>query len=245
MDRASSQARLVNFRLLYLVTQLVGAFLLLLVLSWILIHLGGFGYSVENPKILFNWHPICMIIFVFLLGNSILIYRGFRYAGKKSLKVAHAFTHGLAFFIALFGLIAVFDSHNYAIPKIPNLYSLHSWIGLSAVIIFIGQYIAGFTFYLFPKFKESLRIFYMPLHVFFGLIAFILCLIAVLMGLTEKAIFSMTNDYQNLPSHAMLVNTIGLMTALFGSLVIYLVTEPSYKREPLPEDSMLLTGDHE
>jgi cytochrome b-561 len=151
----------------------------------------------------------------------------------------------MAFFFTCFGLVSVFDSHNYAIPKVPNLYSLHSWIGLLAVIIFGCQYVAGFFCYLFPKVKENLRVMYMPLHVFFGLIGFILCLIAVLMGLSEKAFFSMANDYQNLPSHALLVNTVGLLTALFGSLVIYLVTEPSYKREPLPEDSMLLTGDHE
>lgn len=84
----------------------------------------------------------------------------------------------------------------------------------------------------------------MPYHVFFGLLGFILALIATFMGLTEKAIFSM-KDYQSLPNEAVLVNCIGLLTALYGSLVIYLVTESSYKREPLPEDSMLLTGAQE
>lgn len=75
--------------------------------------------------------------------SAILIYRGFRYARKRSLKVTHATIHALAFLFTVFGLVAVFDSHNYAVPKIPNLYSLHSWIGLCAVIMFALQYVAG------------------------------------------------------------------------------------------------------
>lgn len=245
MDRAAGQARLVNFRLLYLITQLIGAFLLLLVISWVLIHLGGLGYDYDKPRILFNWHPICMSFgMIYLYGNSILIYRGFRYARKRSLKVTHATIHALAFIFTVFGLVAVFDSHNYAIPKIPNLYSLHSWIGITAVAVFGCQYVAGFFCYLFPKVKENVRILYMPIHIFFGLLGFILALIATFMGLTEKAMFSI-KDYENLPNEAILLNCIGLFTAIFGSLVIYLVTEQSYKREALPEDAMLLTGAQE
>lgn len=65
-----SQGRLVNFRLLYLVTQLVGIILLILIGAWIGIHLKGFGWDYEQPKILFNWHPILMTVgMVFLYGN--------------------------------------------------------------------------------------------------------------------------------------------------------------------------------
>jgi cytochrome b-561 len=106
------------------------------------------------------------------------------------LKLTHATIHGLAFLFTVFGLVAVFDSHNYAVPKIPNLYSLHSWVGLSAVAIFACQYVAGFFCYLFPKVKENVRVFYMPIHVFFGLLGFILALVTVMMGLSEKAFFS-------------------------------------------------------
>lgn len=58
------------------------------------------------------------------------------------------------------------------------------------------------------------------------------------MGLTEKAFFAM-NDYPQLPIQGLLINSIGMLTAIFGSLVIYLVTEPSYKREVLPEEIQL------
>lgn len=112
--------------------------------------------------------------------------------------------------------------------------------------MFACQYVAGFITYLFPMLKEHIRIFYMPIHIFFGLLGFVLAIAACLLGLSEKAFFSMPKgEYGELPSQALLVNSIGILIALYGSLVVYLVTEPSYKREPLPEDTMLLTGSSE
>lgn len=161
------------------------------------------------------------------------------------MKLTHATIHGLAFFFTVFGLVAAFDSHNYANPPIPNLYSLHSWVGILAIIVFACQYVAGFTCYLFPMLKEPYRIFYMPIHVFFGLFGFVLAIGACLMGLSEKAFFSMPGEYSSLPNQGLIINTIGLLITLYGTLVVYMVTEPSYKREPLAEDAMLLTGNSE
>lgn len=174
------------------------------------------------------------------------MYRGFRYGRKKSLKITHASIHALAFFFTVYGLIAAFNSHNYATPKIPNLYSLHSWIGIIAVALFACQYVAGFVCFLFPMVKEPLRVFVMPIHIFFGLLGFVLAIVACLLGISEKAFFGMPNgEYGDLPSQALLINCIGLLIALYGSLVVYLVTEPNYKREPLSEDTLLLTGNSE
>jgi hypothetical protein len=50
---------------------------------------------------------------------------------------------GSATVLACLGLKAVFDSHSYAEPAIPHLYSLHSWMGLSAVALAVAQWILG------------------------------------------------------------------------------------------------------
>lgn len=228
-----------NFRILYLITQMVGITIVVLVSSWIGVHLGGLGWA--KPSIQFNWHPLLMSLgMIFLYGNSILVYRGFRYARKKPLKITHATIHGLAFIFTVVALITVFNSHNLASPPIPNMYSLHSWVGMAAVVLFALQYVFGFVSYLFPGVREPLRATYMPVHVFFGILGFILAIAASLLGLSEKAFFSISN-YSNLPASGVLVNMIGMLLIVYGGLVVFLVTEIGYKRKPLPEDVMLLT----
>lgn len=143
-----------------------------------------------------------------------------RYARKKNLKIAHASTFVCVMFLTIFGLIAVFDSHNYARPPIPNLYSLHSWIGLAAVILFglqvitcyiiaikketckrekknhkshkfEFQWIGGFVTFLYPQLRGSYKSTLLPYHIFFGLLGYVLEVIAALLGLSEKAFFKM------------------------------------------------------
>lgn len=58
-----------EFRLLYLVLQLIGVTLVILMFSWVFCYLGGLSWS-ATPKIQFNWHPLLMTIgMIYLYGN--------------------------------------------------------------------------------------------------------------------------------------------------------------------------------
>lgn len=73
------------------------------------------------------------------------MYRAFRNTRKRKLKIIHAAINIGALIFTIIGLQAVFDSHNLNLNKqgepdpIPNMYSLHSWIGLTSVILFACQ----------------------------------------------------------------------------------------------------------
>ena len=93
---------------------------------------------------------------------AILAYRVFRDVQKIYVKILHASLLASSLIFSTIGLIAVFDNHNLSKPPKANMYSLHSWIGLSAVILFGLQWVFGFVFFLFPKLSEDFRQAYMP-----------------------------------------------------------------------------------
>src|SRR3954466_12220297 len=49
-------------------------------------------------------------------------------------KTVHLILHAVAFFLGSFGVYAAFKFHNES--GIANLYSLHSWVGLGAIILY-------------------------------------------------------------------------------------------------------------
>ena len=153
---------------------------------------------------------------------------------KIYVKILHALVQVAAFIFSTVALKAVFDSHNKPQKPIPNLYSLHSWVGLITVILFCMQWVCGFVSFLFPKLSDGLRRLYLPHHKFWGMAIFIMACAAALMGITEKAIFSLNPSpgYANLPGEGVLLNFFGLTIVIFATLVMYLVTKHEYKRPP-------------
>ncbi|XP_017795164.1 PREDICTED: cytochrome b561-like isoform X1 [Habropoda laboriosa] len=231
-----------GFKPLTILMEIIGAILVILVAVWCGYYRGGFSWS-SNPKLEYNWHPLLMVIgFVFLYANGMLIYRTQRNARKRGLKLLHGGIMLFTVTLVVIALVAVFDSHNLNTPPIPNMYSLHSWVGLTSVILFCCQWLAGFVSFLYPGLHVSLRASYMPIHVYFGTAGFVGVIASCLIGLNEKAFFVLSNDYSKLEGEAILINVIGFLLLLFGGLSIYLVTQERYKRFPKPEDESLVSG---
>ncbi|KAJ8957868.1 hypothetical protein NQ318_001864 [Aromia moschata] len=170
-----------------------------------------------QPTINYNFRPI-------------LIYRTFRNAPKKRLKILHATLHGSAFVLSVVGLKAVFDSHNLAKKPIPNLYTLHSWIGLITIIIFAAQFLSGFISFLYPGLSKTMRQTLMPVHTAFGIGGFVLAVTTTMTGLTEKVIWTLDSNYKDFISEGIIFNLMGVFAVFYGIMVLYMVNELDYKR---------------
>lgn len=227
-----------RFNALYGLTSGLGILLIVLMLTWIVRYQNGFGVSDADKE--FNWHPMLMVLgLIFTYAQSMLVYRTGRHAKKKLLKITHAVLHCLAFILTVIALKAAFDSHNYSVPPKPNLYTLHSWVGLIAVILFAYQFLSGFISFLYPGLSKEMRKTYLPVHTSLGSGIYTLVIVAAMMGIGEKAIWSVT-DYNKASAEAILVNFMGVVLVSFGVLALYLVHDPTYKRIALAEDEINL-----
>ncbi|XP_060559980.1 transmembrane ascorbate-dependent reductase CYB561-like isoform X1 [Ruditapes philippinarum] len=238
------QPNLCYFSGLILLVQGLGLTAVILVAVWMGHFQGGFAWQ-EDPDKEFNYHPVFMVIgMIFLYADAILAYRVFRNINKLYVKIVHGAIHLGALIFASVALKAVFDSHNLKMKDgqpapIPNLYSLHSWIGIIAVIMFGLQWVCGFIAFFFPKLGFAGRTLYMPHHVFWGLTVFGLACAAALTGITEKAfilMFAADFKYSGLPSEGVVINCLGLSIIMLAVVVFYLVTRPEYKRPKGPEE---------
>ncbi|KAI4805281.1 hypothetical protein CesoFtcFv8_013811 [Champsocephalus esox] len=227
-----------HFLVVLSVAAAAGLVSIIFVLIWVLHFREGLAWDGGPAE--FNWHPVLMVIgFIFLQGTAIIVYRipWTWHRSKLMMKFIHAGLNLLAFILAVISMVAVFDFHNAA--KIPNMYSLHSWVGLAAVILYGLQLVLGVGMYLMPFTPASWRAAFMPLHVYGGLFLFTSVIAVALMGITEKLIFSLSNPkYKDSPPEAIFVNVLGLLLVVFGALILWIATRKSWKR---PSEQILHT----
>ncbi|KFQ94645.1 Cytochrome b reductase 1, partial [Nipponia nippon] len=170
---------------------------------------------------------------VSVLSSGIIVYR-LPWTWKCSkflIKLIHAGLNTIAMIFAIVALVAVFDYHNAM--NIPNMYSLHSWIGLAAVIFYSLQVFLGFAIFLLPFAPVTVRAAFRPIHIYSGLTIFATVIATSLMGITQKLIFSLKNPaYSASPAEATFVNCLGVLLLTFGILILWMVSKPQWKRPP-------------
>ncbi|KZS11716.1 Cytochrome b ascorbate-dependent protein 3 [Daphnia magna] len=201
------------FGWLLALTQLLLHGALGLVLFWVIYYLDGFGWR-DNPKLLFNYHPVLMVGgFVYLSGNALLSYRSFGCCRHIYKKLFHTVFHILAVPAIVMGFLTVWDSRNLSVPPIANFWSLHSWMGLTTMGLFAIQLVVGFFSFLILLCCEArtaaLRAALVPVHATFGLITFLMAIATCLTGITEKAINSLGDWYTAFPPEGLVVNVLG------------------------------------
>eukprot|EP01038_Epipyxis_sp_PR26KG_P012001 gene12001-16068_t len=149
-------------------------------------YLGGLNWK----ELIFNWHPILMVGgLIFCSVNALVSYRilPFTHIFNKSV---HVMWHTAGVVCFSTGLAAVVIGNNY--PNYnqegsyySNLNSLHSFLGLTAIILYGQNYCLGFLFFLVPNISEKFKIIYKSNHIFLGLFALIAAALAAETGIME------------------------------------------------------------
>ncbi|KAJ4707138.1 cytochrome B561-1 [Melia azedarach] len=210
---------------IFLVIRLIGVVISTLVLTWTVHYRGGLALVSENKDLIFNVHPVLMVISLILLnGEAMLAYK--TVSGTKKLrKLVHLTLQFLAFFLSLIGVWAALKFHND--KGIDNFYSLHSWLGLACLFLFGIQWAAGFTTFWYPGGSKNGRATLLPWHVFFGVYIYALAVATAVTGILEKATFLQTNHViTRYSTEALLLNSLGILIVVLGGFVILAIVTP-------------------
>lgn len=162
--------------------------------------LGGVSWKEGEAKRVFNWHPVMMVTaYAFMNAGALM----FRVSGTSSYqsslgsapkkrgiaKGAHASTWSLSFVFGIVGILAVFKSHNDNISGyIANLYSLHSWVGVTVLTVYTLQFLFGVLAFggLLSGRSRLRNPVMMELHKYTGTYIHILVTATILLGIQEK-----------------------------------------------------------
>ncbi|XP_028273707.1 cytochrome b ascorbate-dependent protein 3-like [Parambassis ranga] len=213
----------------------LGLLCVLFVSVWSSYWRGGFAW--DGSFLQFNWHPVLMVSgLVVLYGSAAIVFRvPSTWKHRKYIwKLVHGGLMFLALLLSVLGLCAVFDFHKAF--YIPDLYSVHSWVGLMTVVIFSFQWVLGLAGFLFPCTPLWFRSTIKPFHMWLGKAILILSLTSCISGINEKLLLTLNGStgelYSSLPAEAKFVNFLGVLIVTFGMVIFGIL---SYKKWQRPE----------
>ncbi|XP_078428391.1 cytochrome B561-1 isoform X3 [Wolffia australiana] len=221
---AMASAPVVRFPI-HFVIRIFGAAAAAMVLVWAVRFRGGMSLFSDNKDLIFNVHPVLMVIgFILLYGEAMLAYKTI--PGTRNFKKAVHF--GIMFLALCLGTIGVWAAIKFHNEKgIDNFYSLHSWLGLASLIFFAIQWALGFATFWYPGGSRTSRASLLPWHVFLGVYIYALAIAATVTGILEKATFLQSSKViARYSTEAFLVNLLGIFITLLGGLVILAVINP-------------------
>lgn len=191
------------------VAHFFGGLAILLMLVWLLHFRGGIDLNSDVPARVFNVHPFLMFFgFIFFAGEAMMAYKTVA-AQRAVQKFIHMALHLGAITFGIVGIYAAFKYHN--LQQFTNMYTLHSWLGLSTFILYGIQWLFGlFAFWVLQD-KEN-RAMVLPWHVCLGRVLLYMAICTAETGLMQ--VFTVLGLVDN--HEARLVNFLALSILLFG-----------------------------
>ncbi|KAK7270498.1 hypothetical protein RIF29_23687 [Crotalaria pallida] len=191
----------------------------ILVVVWTVNFRGGLAFDSPNKSLIFNIHPVLIVIGLIVHGGEAIISYKALPLKKEVKKLIHLVFHAIALGAGIVGIYAAFKYHNES--GIANLYSLHSWLGIGVIVLYAIQWIYGFVIFFYPGGSPAIRRESLPWHALFGLFVFVLAIGTASLGFLEKLTFLENSGLAKYGSEALLVNFTAITTILFGVFVVF------------------------
>ncbi|KAJ6960925.1 hypothetical protein NC653_038812 [Populus alba x Populus x berolinensis] len=215
----------VKFPILMRLIRLLGVLVTALVLTWTVHYRGGLALVSANKDLIFNAHPVLMVIGLVLVNGE----GNYPFSALLALLVCEFICIGeemtnqeneqkrvndykmndfVLSWRSLIGFWAALKFHND--KGIDNLYSLHSWLGLACLFLFSIQEVqetAG------PPCFHGMC--------FSGVYIYALSVATATTGILEKVTFLQTNNViSRYSTEALLVNSLGILMIVLGGFVV-------------------------
>jgi hypothetical protein len=142
---------------------------------------GGLGGL--NSEHIFAYHPLLMTLGMIMFSVIALQSYAILPLSHSIQKFVHVVAHSCAITCFGIGLRCVVKSHNDNL--LPNLNSMHSWVGLAAAVVYVQQYLLGFLYFLSDTQTRNVIRNYMSSHLSLGIFALCLSMAAAVSGIAE------------------------------------------------------------
>ncbi|XP_056858693.1 transmembrane ascorbate ferrireductase 1-like isoform X2 [Raphanus sativus] len=127
----------INSRMVAFVVHALAVVASVMVFVWSICYRGGFAWESTNKTLIFNLHPVLTLISLVILGGEAIIsYKSLPFE-KRANKLIHLVLHAIAIVLGILGIYAAFKHHNE--KHIPNLYTIHSWVGIGVIVLYSLQ----------------------------------------------------------------------------------------------------------
>ncbi|BDA44414.1 probable cytochrome b reductase 1 [Coccomyxa sp. Obi] len=156
---------------------------LIVLLIWVERYGYGFKNAAADYGAMLSLHYLFMFLaFPVCMAEAILSYRVplIPVGSRSSIKYMHATLHTLAGIFIILGL--VFVQLFKRTSKESHFFSLHSWIGITAIAMYVGQYVAGLYIYLVSKWAPQAKADFYKVHRFLGAATLLTGFAAILLG---------------------------------------------------------------
>ncbi|KAJ4850224.1 hypothetical protein Tsubulata_033546 [Turnera subulata] len=181
-----------------------------LILVWLLHFRGGFAFKSSNKEKILNIHTFLMAVgFILFAGEAMMAYKSIP-GSRQAQKASHLTFHMIALVAGVLGVYAAFKFKHEI--NDPDMNTLHCWLGIITICLFVVQWMLGFFSFVFPRAELSTRGTYRPWHVFGGMVIFFMAICTAEMGLLERYNFLGLGNNQE----GLIVNFTGLLLVLFA-----------------------------